>query len=541
MKPFKIYSLQISDSCTQGCFYAKAIGCKAPYTKSILDLVRSIEKAKAGSYTHLLFPCNLEFSSYADLYLNEARNSGLKIILRLNLSTFKDLRFYERPEILVDILLSNFSDDCVEKLQVISKSVTIFSITILPTREQIPSISFLKNICSDFKTTLQFIFPVKLNLNDHFLSTTKVFKLLNLWKKMIPELLVCGPLGHDIYNPQAETFADFEPLTKPLLVSKLESKSDLQFSIVIPVYNQAQYLLRTLDHLLLQDFDRNFYEIIIVDDGSDDDLIPLIVEKFSIINTKFNFTFIHFPRIHPRVMGDNEFRAGIARNLGARYAKGINISFLDSDILVPPNYISKLQEELQENLMVQTQRFDLTEKFTNTLLPLGNINPHKDLLLMGRKYWNNFYSIKDEWNSLPASWKYVCTYGLSMKRETFNLLNGFRKNFISYGFEDTDLGYRFKLSGGLFKLSTLKVYHQYHPAVRSEFATNSHDREKLLRKTAQVFFLNNLDPEIFQELRSLIWQRYSLKEYLNWSFIVFQKIININFFNFLRGIIKSAD
>lgn len=45
-------------------------------------------------------------------------------------------------------------------------------------------------------------------------------------------------------------------------------KDKVRFSIIIPVYNVEKYLGKCLDSLLRQDF--NSYEIIVVDDGTED-------------------------------------------------------------------------------------------------------------------------------------------------------------------------------------------------------------------------------------------------------------------------------
>ena len=45
------------------------------------------------------------------------------------------------------------------------------------------------------------------------------------------------------------------------------------YSVIITAYNYGRYLKRAIDSVLSQDFDR--YEVILVDDGSEDDTEPL--------------------------------------------------------------------------------------------------------------------------------------------------------------------------------------------------------------------------------------------------------------------------
>jgi glycosyltransferase involved in cell wall biosynthesis len=102
---------------------------------------------------------------------------------------------------------------------------------------------------------------------------------------------------------------------------------------VIPSYNNWIYLQNVLKHILAQDFPRENIETIIVDDGSNDSTRTGIREFFRNIRGEANVSYIYFPRSKPRVMGDDQFRAGVARNLGVKQAKGRILLFLDSDIL----------------------------------------------------------------------------------------------------------------------------------------------------------------------------------------------------------------
>ncbi len=93
------------------------------------------------------------------------------------------------------------------------------------------------------------------------------------------------------------------------------------FSVIVPTYNRAEHLPKTLNSLLEQQFDD--YEIIVVDDGSTDHTEALIRENFKDRLRYFKI--------------ENSER-GAARNYGARMSKGQYISFFDSDDLAYPNY-----------------------------------------------------------------------------------------------------------------------------------------------------------------------------------------------------------
>jgi glycosyltransferase involved in cell wall biosynthesis len=95
------------------------------------------------------------------------------------------------------------------------------------------------------------------------------------------------------------------------------------FSIIIPVYNRADIIHISLDSIIEQTF--HDYEIIVVDDGSKDDL------KDSLVSYPDAFY----------VRQENAGQ-GVARNTGIAHSRGEYICFLDSDDLWEKHYLEHL-------------------------------------------------------------------------------------------------------------------------------------------------------------------------------------------------------
>lgn len=106
------------------------------------------------------------------------------------------------------------------------------------------------------------------------------------------------------------------------------------FSVIIPMYNEEKYISRCLQSLIAQTM--NDYEVIIVDDGSDDYSIE-ICKKFQ---SKFRYCSIIS---HAKNMG-----ASAARNSGLKYATGSYIAFLDSDDTLSPYFFEILTTKIKE-------------------------------------------------------------------------------------------------------------------------------------------------------------------------------------------------
>lgn len=98
-------------------------------------------------------------------------------------------------------------------------------------------------------------------------------------------------------------------------------------SIIIPVYNVAEYLPKCLDSVVGQTYDK--LEIIVVDDGSTDQS-PEICDKYASVDNRIKV-------IHKQNGGLSD-----ARNAGINIATGDYISFIDSDDWVHPGYITNL-------------------------------------------------------------------------------------------------------------------------------------------------------------------------------------------------------
>lgn len=95
------------------------------------------------------------------------------------------------------------------------------------------------------------------------------------------------------------------------------------FSVVIPLYNRADIVGKTIRSVLKQDY--SDFEIIVVDDGSRDDPKPAV-------------TLFGDPRI--RFVRQANAGGGAARNRGIEEARGRYIAFLDSDDLFLPGKLS---------------------------------------------------------------------------------------------------------------------------------------------------------------------------------------------------------
>ena len=107
--------------------------------------------------------------------------------------------------------------------------------------------------------------------------------------------------------------------------------NNIHISLIIPVYNRPNEVEELLESLTQQT--ETDFEVIIVEDGSKDTCEHIV----QIYKNKLSVSYYFIPNGGP----------GNARNYGAKQSKGDFLIVLDSDCILPPNYIKSVQKELQ--------------------------------------------------------------------------------------------------------------------------------------------------------------------------------------------------
>ena len=110
----------------------------------------------------------------------------------------------------------------------------------------------------------------------------------------------------------------------------MEKANEIDISVIIPVYNVAEYLPACVDSVMHQDGLR--LEIILINDGSTD-RSGMIAEQYAEKDNRI------------KVINKENGGASSARNMGLKLAKGEYIAFVDSDDRITENALYKLFEE----------------------------------------------------------------------------------------------------------------------------------------------------------------------------------------------------
>ncbi len=200
-------------------------------------------------------------------------------------------------------------------------------------------------------------------------------------------------------------------------------------SVIVPAYNSAKTIENCIEALLLQDYPKELYEVIIVDDGSTDSTAKKI--------RNFPIKYIWQENSGP----------ASARNRGAAASKGEIILFTDSDCVPEVNWISEMLKPFK-NMDVAAVKGAYLTRQQSIIARFAQIE-FEERFEMLRK---------------AESIDMVDTYSAGFLKNIFSKMAGFDTSFPAANNEDTELSYRMSNLGFkmVFNPSAI-VYHLNHP------------------------------------------------------------------------------
>ena len=167
---------------------------------------------------------------------------------------------------------------------------------------------------------------------------------------------------------------------------KKEADTKIRTSVIIPVYNTAEYLEECLDSVIAQT--QKEIELILVDDGSDDGSLEILKEYAE------RYPFV-------TLLQQNHLYQGTARNRGLEIARGEYIYFMDSDDDIRPELFEKAyaicEEQKLDFLMFESKGFVYDPDDTELEIPEDIYDRTtlgiEDRLYTGPEFWNRFYNL----------------------------------------------------------------------------------------------------------------------------------------------------
>lgn len=110
-------------------------------------------------------------------------------------------------------------------------------------------------------------------------------------------------------------------------------KTNMRYSIIVPLYNKAPYVRHALDSIISQTY--TDWECIIIDDGSTDNSLS-VVKGLKIEDRRL------------KIISQKNAGVAAARNRGVKESKGEYVCFLDADDWWEPTFLEEMEKLIKE-------------------------------------------------------------------------------------------------------------------------------------------------------------------------------------------------
>ena len=234
-------------------------------------------------------------------------------------------------------------------------------------------------------------------------------------------------------------------------------------SVVIPTYNRAEMLDKTLAALTHQTYPQALAEIVVVDDGSDDDVLG-VVRRY---DERLDIVLVRQP--------DRGFRVAAATNRGIRAARHHRVVLLDADMIPAPALLREHMQVLSalDNVVVIGHRVftDATGITADEIAADPNFCERLPLVVTRNEMWTGRSSAED-WrvqlyratNLLKRDmWPFraVAAGNLGFSRSLASAAGHFCEEYQEWGCQDGDFGYQAYNAGAYFiPVVSAVAYHQ---------------------------------------------------------------------------------
>lgn len=231
-------------------------------------------------------------------------------------------------------------------------------------------------------------------------------------------------------------------------------------SVVIPTYNRKPILEKCLRAMEQQQLPPESpvqgYEIVLVDDGSTDGTVQWLQTHAA-----------EYP--HVRLFEQDHKGPAIARNFGVQVAKGDTIVFIDSDLVVLPDFLHHHGTALQKAY---------AEKGSDRVFTYGRVV----------NTCNFDAPTSEPFKVTDYSQAFFATGNVAIARHWLEAAGLFDVQFQLYGWEDLELGVRLKNLGlTLVKVPAAVGYH-WHPPFSLDQVPSLIDKEIQRGRMGVLFY-----------------------------------------------------
>jgi glycosyltransferase involved in cell wall biosynthesis len=207
----------------------------------------------------------------------------------------------------------------------------------------------------------------------------------------------------------------------------------IDFSVVIPAHNRPRQLIECLAAISALAYPVTRYEVIVVDDGSDESMEPVVAPFLG--------------RMNIALLRQSNSGPATARNAGAAAARGNYVAFTDDDCRPDPCWLAALAKSVAANPGCAVGGRTING------LPENLFSAASQVLLQ---------YVYHHWNRDKDDACFFASNNLAFPRERFLEMNGFDIRFPLAAAEDRELCDRWRWQDGRIVYAPDAIIHHFH-------------------------------------------------------------------------------
>ncbi len=215
----------------------------------------------------------------------------------------------------------------------------------------------------------------------------------------------------------------------------------MRFSLISPTFDRPEEVKEFISSISKLDYSRDLFEVILADGTPNDTLRPIIESESKRCN--FKVTTIH----------KDYLPVSEARNVAAEKAKGKYLIFLDSDCIIPREYLKKIDSGL---VKYSWEAFGGPDS-----APPGFNDLQKAISFSMTSFWTTG-GIRGK--KISTAKYYPRGFNMGVRKDIFKTLNGFDTNFKT----GEDVEFSIRLVQSKFRVGFIPEAVVYHKR-RSNF------------------------------------------------------------------------
>lgn len=213
----------------------------------------------------------------------------------------------------------------------------------------------------------------------------------------------------------------------------------MKATILITSFNRAHLLKFGLESLSAQNFPRENIEIVVLNDGAEDETEQVTKSFADKLNIKYyhtgkNFTKWRIP--------------GFAINFGVKNTDSEFIFISCAEMYHLDNTVEVMLSQLTKN---------------NKLLTICNMKDDNGYIL--NKLNDNKHITEEDYNIIGPLHNFKLPFFMGMNRKDFVDIGGYDEDFIGIGYDDNDIVDRMLAVGNKYHNTHVKVIHLYHDRI----------------------------------------------------------------------------